>query len=161
MKKSVAILILILAMLLSSCSFLAELLNNGDRKLLEYNDIAEFVLDNAGTIESIIDGENTDDYESLLHDKLTDNATIRSVLVYSNSPKIIKFKCSSKGNAQNKFESGFFYTQKDIPCTFEYRDSDYEKTDSGSIIYNIDEPGDCLIVQKICDHWWYYYIKDI
>ena len=79
--------------------------------------------------------------------------------VYRYSEDVLGFYCGGTGLLTASAYMGFYYSAQDEPYGLEFRGNPLTETSPGVFEWHSDDDSESIVTERICDHWFYYYMK--
>ena len=162
MRKMLLVLLLVCCLSLSGCMLMGAMILGGDNDAVSKEEIYTYVAQNSEALgafpyEAYQRDVNAGKSEAaVIAELLGQDTIIKSVVQYS--PDVLQFYCGGSGNVTSSVYCGFYYSEKDTPCAFEFeREAQLTPTSEGAYEWRSADQQRAFVTERIEPKWFWYY----
>ena len=163
MRKTLLVLLLFACCLsLSGCMLMGAMILGGDSDAVSKEEIYTYVAKNSEALGTF----PYEAYQMNVNAGKSEAAVIAAVLGQDTIVKsvdrcdldVLQFYCGGSGNATSSTYCGFYYSEKDIPCAFEFeQEAQLTQTSEGAYEWRSADQQRAFATERIEPKWFWYY----
>ena len=162
MRKTLLVLLLLACCFsLSGCMLMGAMILGGDNDAVSKEEIYTYVAQNSEALsafpyEAYQRDVNAGKSEAaVLTAVLGQNTIVKSVA--QCDPDVLQFYCGGSGNVTSSAYCGFYYSEKDIPCAFEFeQEAQLTQTSEGAYEWRSADQQRAFVTERIVPKWFWY-----